>query len=61
MREDRTGIVRHVIDQHGARAAFRAIAAELRAGETQLVAQRHRERLLLHHVDVPRLAVDVQA
>ena len=60
VREHRARIVRHIVDQHGAGAAFGAVAAELGAGEAQLVAQRHRQRFLLHHVDAPLLAVDVQ-
>ena len=60
VREHRAGVVRHIVDQHGAGAAFGAVAAELGAGEAQLVAQRHRQRFLLHDVDAPLLAVDVQ-
>ena len=51
VREDRARVVRHIVDQHRAGAALGAIAAKLGAGEAELVAQRHRERFLLHHVD----------
>src|SRR5207253_2485188 len=47
-------------DEHRARAALRAVAADLGAGQTELVAQRHGERFLLHHVDAAHLAVDVE-
>ena len=60
MRQRRARIPRHIVHQHGARAAFRAIASELGAGEAQLVAQRHRERLVLQHVNAALLAVDVE-
>jgi hypothetical protein len=60
MRQDRAGIVRHIVHQHGARAAFGAIASELGAGETQFVAQGHRQRFVLQHVNAPLLAVDVE-
>ena len=60
VRENRTGVVRHIVDEHGARAALGSVAAQLRACEAELVAQRHRQRFLLHHVDAPHLAVHVQ-
>src|SRR5262249_56287403 len=60
MGEERTGIVRHIVDEDGARAAFRAIASDLGAGEAELVAQRHRQRFLWHDVDAAILAVYVQ-
>ena len=60
VRQHRARVVRHVVDEHRARAALGAIAAELGAGEPQLVAQRHRQRFLLHDVDAAHLAVDVQ-
>src|SRR6185295_490244 len=44
--EDRAGVARDVVDEDGARAAFRPIATEFRAGEAQLVAQRPRQRFL---------------
>src|SRR6185436_565578 len=47
-------------DEDGARPAFPAIAPELGAREPKLVANRHREGFLLHHVDAALLAVDVQ-
>ena len=48
--------MRHIVDEDGAGAAFRPVAAKLRAGEAELVAQRHGERFLLHHVDAALLA-----
>src|SRR4051812_15572342 len=60
VRQDRARIVRDIVDEHGARAALRTVAAQLRAGEPQLVAERHCQRFLLHHVNGPHLAVDVQ-
>ena len=60
VREHGAGIVRHIVDQHGAGAAFGAVASQLGAGEAQLVAQRPGQRLLLHDVDAPLLAVDVE-
>jgi len=36
-----TGAYRHAVDMHGAGAALRYAAAELGAGETQDIAQRH--------------------
>ena len=44
VREHRTRIVRHIVDEDGARAALGAVAAQLGAREPQLVAQRPRER-----------------
>jgi len=58
--ENRTGVVRHVIEKHGAGAAFGTVATELGAGEAEFVAQRGGQRLLLHDIDAPLLAVDVQ-
>jgi hypothetical protein len=60
VRQDGAGIMRDVVDQDGAGAAFRTVAPELGAGEPQLVAQRGGQRLLLHHVHAPLLAVDVE-
>jgi hypothetical protein len=60
VRQDGTGIARHIVDEDRARAAFRAVASELGAGESQLVAQGRGERFLLQHVNAPILAVDVQ-
>ncbi len=45
---------------HGAGAALGAVAAELGAGEPQLVAQRHRQRFLRQHVHAPHLAIHVE-
>src|SRR5215468_9630542 len=59
MGQRRAGVVRDVVDQHRAGAAFTAIAAELGAGEAELVAQRHRQRLVRRHIDTARLAVDI--
>jgi hypothetical protein len=60
VRQHRARIVRHIVDQHRAGAALGAVAADLGARQSELVAQRHRERFLLHHVDAAHLAVDVQ-
>ncbi len=60
VRQHRARVVRHVVDEHGARAALGAVAPKLGAGQPQLVAERHGERFLLHDVDASRLAVDVQ-
>jgi len=60
VREHRARVARHVVDQYRAGAALRAIAAKLGAGQPQLVAQRHGERFLRHHVDAAILAVHVQ-
>src|SRR5580692_11623234 len=57
VREHRAGILRNIVNQDRARAAFSAVAAEFRAGETQLVTQRPRERFLLQHVYATLLAV----
>ena len=53
-------VPRHVVDQHRAGAALRAIAAELGAGQPQLVAERHGQRFVRRHVDAPVLAVDAE-
>ena len=45
---------------HGAGAALGPVAAELGAGEAELVAQGHGQRFLRQHVDAPHLAVDVE-
>ena len=58
--EERTRVVRHIVDEDRAGAALRAVAADLGAREPQLVADRHREGLLRHHVDATVLAVHVQ-
>ena len=58
--KDRIKRPKYVVDRHRAGAAFAAVAAELRAGETELVAQRHRERLVRQHVDRAHLAVHVE-
>jgi len=60
MRQNRARIVRHIVDEDGARAALGAIAAKLGAREPELVAQRHGKRFLLHDVDTPHLPVDIQ-
>src|SRR5262245_64527006 len=52
--------MRHGVDEDGAGTALGSIAAKLRAGEAERVAQCHRERFLLHHVDPTLLAVDGQ-
>ena len=60
VREHRAGVVRHIVNQHSASAAFGLVAADLRAGKAKLVAQRHHQRLLLHHIDRPLLPIDIQ-
>ena len=57
--EQRARIMRHIVDEDGAGAAFGTVAPQLGAGEAQLVAQRPRQRLLLHDVNAPLLAVDI--
>ena len=52
--------MRHVVDEDGACAALGAVAAQLRAGQPELVAQRHGQRFLLHDVHSSHLTVDVQ-
>src|SRR5262245_11378088 len=58
VREDRARIVRHIIDEHGARSALGAIAAEFGAGKSELVAECRRQRFLLQHVNATLLAID---
>jgi hypothetical protein len=55
VRQHRAAIVRHVVDQHRARSALGAVAAQLGSRQPQLVAQRPGQRLLLHHFHAPRL------
>jgi hypothetical protein len=50
----------HVIEHHRAVAALGMIAAELGAGETELVAQRMNEGFVREHVDWPIAAIDVE-
>jgi len=57
--EDRARIMRHVVEQDRTSAAFGAVAPQLRSRESQLVSQRPRQCLLLHHVDSPPLSIDV--
>ena len=52
--------MRDVVDEHRAGAALGAIAAELGAGQPQLVSEGRRQRFLFDHVDAPRLAIDVE-
>ena len=54
--QERTGCA---VDVHGAGAAQRHAAAELGAGEAQLVAQRPQQRGVVGEVDVVAPAVDV--
>jgi hypothetical protein len=58
--EHGTGIMRDIIDQHGAGAALGAVAAEFGAGEAQFIAQGRGQRFLLHDVHAALLAVNVQ-
>src|SRR6266478_2010143 len=52
--------MRHVVDEDGAGATLGTVAPQLGAGEAQLVAQRPGQRLLLHRVHSPLLAVYVE-
>src|SRR5579871_6055359 len=56
----RARIGRHIIEHDGAVAAFGMIAAELGAGEAQLVAQRVHQGLVGQNVDGPLAAVDAE-
>src|SRR5258706_1468588 len=56
----RARIGRDVIEHDGAVAAFGMIAAELGAGEAELVAQRVDQGLVRQHIDGPVAAVDVE-
>src|SRR5262245_8829173 len=56
----RAGIRRHIVEHHRAVPAFGMIAAELGAGEAELVAQRMDQRFVREHVDGPIAAVDVE-
>jgi hypothetical protein len=58
VRENRTGIMRDVVEQDRAGAAFGAIAPQLGSRESQLVSQRPRQRLLLHDVGSSPLPID---
>src|SRR5262252_8639602 len=49
-----------IVDENRACAALGAVAADLGPGESELVAERRRQRFLFEHVDAPILAVDVQ-
>ena len=49
-----------VVHQHGAGAAFAAIAAEFGAGEAELVAQRVGQCFLWQHIDRSLATVDVE-
>src|SRR5580658_9514439 len=60
VRQRRTGIHGDSLDDDGAGAAFAMIAAELRAGQTELVADRVGQRFLRQNVDATAGTVDVQ-
>ena len=60
VRERRTRVARDVVEHHGAIAALGMIAAELGAGETELVAQCVDQRFVRQHVDRPLAAIDVE-
>ena len=60
VRERRTGDMADIVDEHGAGAAFAPVAPKFGAGESELVTQGHRQRLVRQHVDAPHLAIDVQ-
>src|ERR1035438_7264492 len=61
VREHRTRIIWNVVDKDGAGSAFSTVAAELGAGQSQLVTQRPSQRLLLHDIDAPLLTVNVES
>src|SRR5262249_25959469 len=60
VRQRRARIGRHVVEHDRAVAAFGVIAAELGAGEAELVAQRVDQGLVRQHVYRPVAAVDVE-
>ena len=60
VREHRARVVWDIVDEDRAGAAFRAVAPDLGAGQSELVAQHHAERFLRHDVDAARLTVDVE-
>ena len=60
VREHRARVVRHTVDQQRAGAALCPVAAELGAGEPELVPQGHGERFLRQDIDATLLAVHRQ-
>src|SRR5262245_9189406 len=58
--QHRARVAGDVVDEDGARPALRPIAAEFRAGEAQLVAERPRQRFLFAYVNPSLLSVDVE-
>ena len=59
--QHRARIVRHAVDKNSAGAAFGSVASQFRSGESQFVAQRPRQRLLLHDIDATLLTVDIES
>ena len=59
-REDEAGAHRLAVDQHGAGAADAVLAADVGAGQPQLVAQAVGERQARLDVDADLLAVDLE-
>ena len=59
VRENRTRIMRHIVEQDRTGAAFGAVAPQLRSRQAQFVSQRPRQGFLLHDVDSAALPVDV--
>jgi hypothetical protein len=51
----------NIVDKNCAGSAFRTVASQLGAGQSQLVTQRPRQRLLLHDIDAPLLTVNVES
>jgi len=51
--------MRYIVDEDGAGAALGAVAAQLGARKAQFVADGPRQRLLLHDIGSPLLAIDV--
>ena len=58
--QHRAGVVRNAADHDRAGAALAVIAAELAAGETELVADRRQQGFVRRHVDAAILPVDLE-
>src|SRR5215472_18181879 len=59
--QNRAGVVRHIIKQHGAGTALGAVTTEFGASQSKFVAKSLGQRFLLHDVDAALLAVDVES
>ena len=60
MGQGRARVVRNAVDHQRARTALAAVAADLRARQSELVAQGVRQRFLWQYVDASCSSVDVQ-